>query len=103
VGDTIARVDDCAGECAVATSFGGGPGGGESEDGLNSDVETGDVESLEEDLGSILAVLGRVERRFGLWALMSESRRLKQTNCGGPGAQTIQHDFNVRIQHFEGG
>jgi len=100
VGDTITRVDDCAGECAVATGFGGGPGGGESEDGLDGDVETGDVECLEEDLGSVLAVLGRVERRFGLRRAVSESRFVG-TKLRESGAQAIQHDFEVKIQHLE--
>lgn len=65
VRDTIARIDDCSRESAVG-DFIGGPGCGQCEHGLDGDVETLDVERLEEDLGGVLAVLGRVKRRFRL-------------------------------------
>lgn len=68
VSDTLTTVDNGTGERAVL-DLGAGPGSGESKDGLDSNVETGDVEGFEHDLGNILAVLGGVER---LWQSVSE-------------------------------
>ncbi len=65
VRDAVARVDDGAGERAVRDTI-RGPRGGEREDGLHGDVEALDVEGLEEDLGRLLAVLGRVQWGLGL-------------------------------------
>lgn len=59
VGDAVAAVDHGAGERAVG-DFGGCPGGGEGEDGLDGDVEAGAVEGLEHYFGGVLAVLWRV-------------------------------------------
>lgn len=56
VGDTVTRVED---------DTGGTTGGVEREDGLDGDVECGRVEGLEHDLGHLLAVDLRVERRLG--------------------------------------
>ena len=64
VSHTITRVDNGTGEGTLG-HLAAGPGGSEGENGLNGDVETGDVEGLEEDLGEVLTVLGGVERRLG--------------------------------------
>ena len=58
VRDAFAGVDDSAGERAVRDAV-QRPGGGEREDGLNSNVEPLDVEGLE-----ILAVCSRSSRGF---------------------------------------
>lgn len=60
MGNTVTGVDDSSGQRAVL-HLGGGPGCGEGEDGLHGDVETGAVEGLEEDLGGVFSVLGRVQ------------------------------------------
>lgn len=56
----VAGVNDGAGEGAVG-DFGGGPGGGEGEDGLDGDVEAGTVEGLEQYFGSVFAVFRGIE------------------------------------------
>lgn len=63
--DAVARVDDGARQRPVCHAI-GRPRGREGEYGLYSDIETLDVEGLEEDLGGLFPVLGRIERRFGL-------------------------------------
>ncbi len=65
VGDTIARVDDRPSERAVGDTV-GCPGGGKGKDSLDGDVEALDVERFKEDLGGLLSVLWRVQRRLGL-------------------------------------
>jgi len=61
VGDTITRVDD---------DTGGSSGGIEGEHGLDGDVEGGDVEGLEQDLGHLLSVslgvLGSLSQESGV-------------------------------------
>lgn len=64
VGNSISRIDDGTGQSTL--SLLGGPGSGQGQNGLNSNVETGDSQGLEEDLGSELAVLRRVERGLSL-------------------------------------
>lgn len=65
VGDAVPGVHDEAREGPVG-DVAAGPGGGEGEDGLDGDVEAGDVEGLEHDLRRVLPVLGRVQRRLRL-------------------------------------
>ena len=60
MGDAITGIDNGTSEGAVR-DLGGGPGRGESEDGLDGDVQAGAVEGLKEDLGGIFAVLGWVQ------------------------------------------
>lgn len=72
VRDTIARVNDGAGERAVRDTV-RGPRGREREHGLHGDVEALDVEGLEEDLGRLLAVFWWVQWGLGLsihWRIM---------------------------------
>jgi len=73
----VARVDDRAGERAVRHAV-RGPGSGESQHGLDGDVQPRDVERLEEDLGRLLAVLGRVQWRLGLCKVAINRRRRKE-------------------------
>ena len=65
MGDAVARVDDRAGQGAVGHAV-RGPRCGEGEHGLDGDVQSLDVERLEEDFGRLLAILRRVQRRFSL-------------------------------------
>ena len=58
--NTVTRVDDSSGQRAVL-HLGGGPRCGKGEDGLHGDIKTGAVEGLEEDLGGVFSVLGRVQ------------------------------------------
>lgn len=60
VGDTITGIDDSSGQRAIL-HLGGRPRCCKGEDGLHGDVETGAVEGLEEDLGCVFSVLGRVQ------------------------------------------
>ena len=62
---TITRVDDSACQGTVCDTI-RGPRSGECKYGLDSDIQAFDVEGLEEDFGSLLSVLGCIERRFGL-------------------------------------
>ena len=82
VRDTIARVNDGAGERAVRHAV-RGPGCGEREDGLDGDIEALDVEGLEEDLGRLLAILWRVQWGFGL--------RMRTYPCRGSGTEDKEH------------
>ena len=82
VRDTVAGVDDGAGERAVSHAV-RGPGCGEREDGLDGDVEALDVEGLEEDLGRLLAVLRRVQWGFGL--------RMGAYPCRGSDTEDKEH------------
>ena len=66
VGDTISRIDDSSSECAVGNAV-GRPGRGQSKDSLDGNIETLDVEGLEEDLRSLFTVLRRVKRGLGLY------------------------------------
>ena len=68
MGDTISRVDDSAGQGALLDLL-RGPRGSQGKHGLHGNVEAGHVEGLEHDLGSVLAVLGGVQRRLGLCAI----------------------------------
>eukprot|EP00042_Codosiga_hollandica_P046611 m.491971 g.491971 ORF g.491971 m.491971 type:complete len:377 (+) comp57273_c0_seq9:45-1175(+) len=61
VGDTIARVDDRAGESARALGA-RVPRGCERKHCLHRNVQPGNIEGLEHDLGGVLAVLRGVER-----------------------------------------
>ena len=63
VGNSISRVNNgtSQGTCCIL----GSPRGGKGEHGLDGNVKARNVECLEHDLGSVLTVLGRVERRFG--------------------------------------
>jgi hypothetical protein len=63
VGHTITTVDNGTGEGTILDLL-LCPGGSKSKHGLHGDVETGDVEGLEEDLCKILTVLGSVQRRL---------------------------------------
>lgn len=68
--NAVSRVDDSSSERSVCDTV-GRPGRGQSEDGLDGDIETLDIEGLEEDLRSLFTVLWRIERglslyRFGL-------------------------------------
>ena len=74
VGDTITRVNNGAGQGPLGDLV-RGPGSGQRKHGLNSDVETWDVEGLEHDLGSVFTVLGGVERGLGL-----ENKESKKNN-----------------------
>lgn len=65
VRDTITGIDNRSSECAIGDSV-GGPGGGQSEHGLDGDVQTLDIERFEENLRSLFTVLRRIERRFSL-------------------------------------
>ena len=65
VGNTVTRVNDGTGQGPLGDLV-RGPGSGQRKHGLNSDVETWDVEGLEHDLGSVFTVLGGVERGLGL-------------------------------------
>jgi hypothetical protein len=65
VSDTVARVDDGAGERAVRDAI-RGPRRSERQYGLDGDVQPLDVERLEEDFCRLLAVLGRVQGRLSL-------------------------------------
>ena len=78
VRNTVAGVDNGARERAVGDAV-GGPGGGEGEHGLDGDVEALDVKGFEEDLSRLLAVLGRVEGRFGLEERSEDGR--KKSGC----------------------
>lgn len=60
---TISTVDDDTRQCALL-DWSRGPTGGESQHRLHGNVEPRYVECLEHDFGRILAILGRVERRF---------------------------------------
>lgn len=62
--DAVARVDDGAGEGAVA-GLPGRPGCGQCQHGLHGDIQPRHVERLEHDLSRVLAVLRRVEWRLG--------------------------------------
>ena len=61
MGDTGTRVDDGTRERSVL-NLGAGPGGSKGEDSLHGDVQTGDVERLEHNLGGGLTVLWRIQR-----------------------------------------
>ena len=63
VGDAVPGVDDDPSEGPVL-GLSAGPAGSEGEDGLDSDVEAGDVETLEHDLRCVFPVLRSVERRL---------------------------------------
>lgn len=65
VSDTVSGIDNGAGESAVCDAV-RGPGSCECENGLDGDVETFDVEGLEEDFGGLFSILGWIERRFSL-------------------------------------
>ena len=69
VSDTVAGIDDRACECAVGDAI-RGPRGGEGEHGLNGNVQTLDVERLEENLGRLFAILRWVQRGLSLWGVM---------------------------------
>ena len=83
VRDTITRVDDRACQRPVRDAV-RGPGRGEREHGLHGDVETLDIEGLEEDLGRLLAVLWRVERWLGLYVALrrNEYNEVSKGNRG---------------------
>lgn len=64
VGNSISRIDN--GTSQSTLSLLGGPGSGQSQNGLDSNVETGNSQGLEEDLGGELTVLRGVERGLSL-------------------------------------
>lgn len=64
VSNSISRIDNSTSQGAL--SLLGGPGSGQGQDGLHSDVETGNTQSLEEDLSGELAVLRGVKRGLSL-------------------------------------
>ena len=68
VGNTIARIDDRAGQGTISNPR-RGPGGREGKDCLDCDVETLDVERFKENLRSLLSVLWRVQWWFRLGAI----------------------------------
>ena len=63
--DTVARVDDSLSKRAVDDSV-RRPRSGRREHGLHGEVQSLDVERLEEDLGGLLSVLWCIEGWFGL-------------------------------------
>lgn len=65
MGHTITRVDDRSSQCAVGNLV-GRPRGCESQYGLDSDIQSFDIEGLEEDLGSLFPILWWIQRRLGL-------------------------------------
>jgi hypothetical protein len=65
VGDAIAGVDDGAGERAIGDAA-GSPRCCKCEHSLDGDIKSFDVEGLEEDLGCLFSVFGRVERGLRL-------------------------------------
>jgi hypothetical protein len=60
VGDTVTGVNNSSGEGSIS-HFGGGPGRGKGEHGLNGNIETSAVERFEHDLGGVFTVLGGVQ------------------------------------------
>jgi len=62
--DTITRVDNSTSDFTALTLLDVEHGSIKSQDGLDSNVETGHIESLEHDLSEILTVLWSVERRL---------------------------------------
>jgi len=64
VGDTITRVNDGTGQGTL--SLLGGPGGSQGKDGLDGNVQTGNIESLEHNFSGVLTILGRVQGRLSL-------------------------------------
>ena len=64
VGHAVPGVDDDPGESPVL-GLSASPAGCEGEDGLDSDVEAGDVETLEHDLRCVFSVLRSVQWRLG--------------------------------------
>lgn len=65
VGDTVARVNNCARQCPVYHAI-RRPGSRKGKYSLDSDIETLDVEGLEEDLCGLFPVLGWIKWRLGL-------------------------------------
>ena len=63
VSDAVPGIDHDPGQGPLP-DLSPGPGGRQTEDGLDCDVEAGHVETLEHDLGCVLPVLGRVEGRL---------------------------------------
>ncbi len=88
VGDAVARVDDDARERALA-HLPLGPAGGQRQHRLHRDVQPGDVEGLEHDLGRVLAVLRRVE-----WGL-----RQKEVVVLGLRAQVLEDALLHELLH----
>lgn len=76
MGHAVARVDDRTGQRTVAHAV-RGPRCGEGKHGLDGDVQSLDVERLEEDFGRLLAILRRVQRRFGLCEPSMQKGRTK--------------------------
>ena len=65
VRDAVARVDDRAGEAPILLlDVRGRPGRCQRKHCLHRDVQAGHVEGLEHDLGSVLAIFGRIQRRL---------------------------------------
>lgn len=72
VRDTISRINDSSSKSPVG-DFRTAPTSCESEDSLDSDVETLHVERLEHDLCGRLSVLRRVERGLSLRECVSSA------------------------------
>lgn len=77
VRDAVPRVDDRPRECPVVL-LARRPGRREREHGLHGDVQAFDVEGFKKDLGRLLPVFGRVERRLGLCGWVIESCQWKK-------------------------
>mmetsp|Transcript_39287 Transcript_39287/g.99011 ORF Transcript_39287/g.99011 Transcript_39287/m.99011 type:complete len:469 (-) Transcript_39287:189-1595(-) len=69
VSDTITRVNHSTSEGTLGHLL-RGPRRSQRKHSLHSNVQTGDVESLEHDLGSVLTVLGSVKRRLSQQKVM---------------------------------
>jgi hypothetical protein len=91
MGHTVARVDDRAGERAVRHAI-RGPRRGKGKHGLDGDVQPLDVERLEEDFGRLLAILGGVQRGFGLCEPV-------YTRGGRMAMSRSSHGYTYRIDH----
>ena len=72
--NTIARINDCTGEFLRLLFF-GNPGRANSENSLNSNIKTWDVEGLEHDFSKCFSVFWGIERRFSLKELKEGKKK----------------------------
>ena len=68
VSHTVTGIDDRTGQCAVGAAI-RGPRRGKGQHSLNSNVQTLDVERLEENLGRLFTILRWVQRGLSLWGV----------------------------------